>query len=273
MFTVDSENDLDWLSKTSQAIRYEGCAVVVGVLEPELIERTRSAMYEVQAQIYEDIGRERLARSGERGVLRLMPRYDPYFLKLLELPAMLAVVDHVLCDTAILHLQNGFILPPTDAAASGSFQHTFHRDFPRHLNGYLASLNVMLTLDAFTASNGGTLVALGTQQRSERPRQGYLETAALPVECPSGAMIVFDSTLWHAAGANRSDRDRLAINHQFTRSYFKQQIDYVRAFGESLVLAQAPRVQQLLGWYTRVVTSLDEYYRPTEERLYRPGQG
>ena len=37
--------------------------------------------------------------------------------------------------------------------------------------------------------------------------------------------------------------------------------------------AQRPRTQQLLGWYTRTPTSLDEYYRPPEERLYRSGQG
>jgi len=29
----------------------------------------------------------------------------------------------------------------------------------------------------------------------------------------------------------------------------------------------------LLGWDTRVVTSLDEYYRPPGERLYKSGQG
>jgi ectoine hydroxylase-related dioxygenase (phytanoyl-CoA dioxygenase family) len=86
-------------------------------------------------------------------------------------------------------------------------------------------------------------------------------------------MVVFDSTLWHAAGANMSGKDRVAINHQFTRSYIKQQIDYVRALGDKLILAQKPRTQQLLGWYTRVVTSLDEYYRPEAERLYRRGQG
>ena len=39
-------------------------------------------------------------------------------------------------------------------------------------------------------------------------------------------MLVFDSTLWHAAGQNVSGRDRLAINQQFTRSYVKQQVDY-----------------------------------------------
>lgn len=93
------------------------------------------------------------------------------------------------------------------------------------------------------------------------------------MECPAGSMIVFDSTLWHAAGINTSGKDRLAINHQFTRSYFKQQIDYVRALGDDLVSSLPPRTQQLLGYYTRIPTRLDEYYRPSSERLYRAGQG
>ena len=70
-----------------------------------------------------------------------------------------------------------------------------------------------------------------------------------------------------------SGRDRMAINQQFTRSYVKQQVDYVRALGDETVRAQQDRTQQLLGWYTRVVTSLDEFYVPSEQRLYRSGQG
>jgi ectoine hydroxylase-related dioxygenase (phytanoyl-CoA dioxygenase family) len=273
MLSVNANTDTDWLVKTHEAIRHEGCAVVTDVLSPSLVQQTRDAMYRTQELIREDIGQDRLTRAGEIGVLRLMPRYDSFFLELLAVPEMLAIVDVTVSETAILHLQNGFILPPQDPSATAGFQHTFHRDFPRHLHGYLASLNVMLTLDDFTATNGGTLVAPGTHQRPERPEQSYLDAAASAIECPAGAMIVFDSTLWHAAGPNRSDQDRLAINHQFTRSFFKQQIDYARALGNELVLAQPPRVQQLLGWYTRVVTSLDDYYRPTEERLYRAGQG
>ena len=96
---------------------------------------------------------------------------------------------------------------------------------------------------------------------------------AVPVEAPPGSLLIFDSTLWHAAGRNTSGHDRLAINHQFTRSFIKQQVDYVRALGPALIEAQPARTQQLLGWYTRVVTSLDEYYRPSAERLYRKNQG
>jgi ectoine hydroxylase-related dioxygenase (phytanoyl-CoA dioxygenase family) len=272
MLSVNPKTEADWLGFVTEAVRHEGCCVVSDVLDPELLRRTRAAMYAVQARILQDIGAERLAAAGERGVLRLMARYDPSFLGLLELSEMVAVVDRLVSETAILHLQNGFILPPSDGSA-GTFQHSFHRDFPRHLHGYTASLNVLLTLDAFTAENGATIVAAGTHQRPVPPAPNYLAAVSTAVECAAGSMIVFDSTLWHAAGPNLSGKDRVAINHQFTRSFFKQQIDYVRALGDEVVLAQPPRVQQLLGWYTRVVTSLDEYYRPSHERLYRAGQG
>jgi ectoine hydroxylase-related dioxygenase (phytanoyl-CoA dioxygenase family) len=203
-----------------------------------------------------------------------MLKYDGYFYRFLELPEVLAVVDATVSETAVLHLQNGFILPSFPRAAVPSvFQNRFHMDFPRVLNGYVASINLFFAIDEFTAENGGTIVAPATHQKCVPPTADYLKAVGVPVSCPAGSMLVFDSTLWHAAGANVSGADRLAINHQFTRSYFKQQIDYVRALGERAILGLRPRTQQLLGWYTRVVTSLDEYYRPEQERLYRKGQG
>jgi ectoine hydroxylase-related dioxygenase (phytanoyl-CoA dioxygenase family) len=265
----------DWLTSALERLRDLGYAVVEGVLDEERLERGAQGLYDVQRAIHEELGPYRLTQAGELGVLRIMARFDPWFLTLLETPEMLAVVDATVSETAILHLQNGFILPPAgDSEAGGAtFQQTFHRDFPRHLHGYVASVNALLTFEEFTAENGGTLVVSGSHQRPDAPDQDYMREAAVGLECPAGSMVLFDSTLWHAAGVNRSERDRLAINHQFTRSWIKQQIDYVRALGDDLVLKQPSRTQQLLGWYTRVVTSLDEYYRPAEERLYRGGQG
>jgi len=221
-----------------------------------------------------EIGEERLQRAGEVGVLRLMMRFDSFFFRFLEIPEVLAIVDATVSPAAILHLQNGFILPSFPARESPKvFQTSYHQDFPRVLNGYLASINIFFAIDDFTRTNGATWVVPKSQQRAHAPSQDEIDATAIPVECPAGSMIVFDSTLWHAAGANVSGRDRLAINHQFTRSWIKQQIDYVRALGDNAVRAQSPRTQQLLGWYTRVVTSLDEYYRPVDERLYRKSQG
>jgi ectoine hydroxylase-related dioxygenase (phytanoyl-CoA dioxygenase family) len=263
-----------WLDDALDGLRVGGFAIVEDVLDAELVERTREAMYAVRERILDDIGADRLERAGELGVLRLMLAYDESFCALLELDAVLAVVDATVSPTAIMHLQNGLILPPSaGSAGSAHFQTSFHRDFPRHLDGYVASVNTFLAIDDFTVVNGATLLVAGSHQQAELPDPGELEAAAIPALCPAGSMVVFDSTLWHAAGENRSGRDRLAINQQFTRSFIKPQIDYVRALGEETILRRRPRTQQLLGWYTRVVTSLDEYYRPPDERLYRGGQG
>jgi ectoine hydroxylase-related dioxygenase (phytanoyl-CoA dioxygenase family) len=244
------------------------------VLDERFLDRTREELYDVQAHIRASVGAETLERAGELGVLRLMVLFKDHFLRLLETPELLAVVDATVSLTAIMHLQNGFVLPSYAPEETPSvFQNAFHQDFPRVLNGYLASINLFFAVDAFTEENGGTILVPGTHQRQDRPSDEYLRENAVAVECPSGSMLVFDSTLWHAAGTNVSGHDRLAINHQFTRSFIKQQVDYVRALGDERVLAQPPRTQQLLGWYTRVVTSLDEYYRPETERLYRRHQG
>ena len=218
------------------------------VLAPAFIEKIRASMYRAQKVYTREVGEERLARAGEIGVLRLPMKYDPLFFEFLALPEVLTVIDHTVSETAIMHLQNGFILPSYPKSQTPPvFQNRFHMDFPRVLNGYLASVNMFFAIDAFSADNGGTLVVPGTHQRMTPPSPEFLEAAAVPVECPAGSMLVFDSTLWHAAGCNVSGADRLAINHQFTRSYIKQQIDYVRALGDAVVLAQPPRTQQLLG--------------------------
>lgn len=273
MIVVNAKTESDWLENALEGLKYAGAAIITDVLDAALLERVRAAMYEARARTIEEVGQERLDRAREVGVMRMMLRYDPVFAELLELPELLAVVDSTVSETAVMHLQNGFILPPYDGGGGEIFQYSFHMDFPRYMEGYIASVNAMLAIDEFTAANGGTLIAPGTHQRPGRPNQRVLESGAVSVECPAGSMFVFDSTLWHAAGRNMTDRDRLAINHQFTRSFFKQQIDYVRALGDEFVLAQPPRTQQLLGWYTRVVTSADEYYQPAEKRLYRSGQG
>jgi ectoine hydroxylase-related dioxygenase (phytanoyl-CoA dioxygenase family) len=267
-----SASDSEWLARTLEALRFAGCAIVTDVVDSDTLAQTREAARETQNRIRADVGEDRLERAGELGVLRLMLAYEPFFVRYLELPEVLAVVDATISETAILHLQNGLVLPPVTDDTPEVFQLRFHMDFPRVV-GELMSINTFFAIDEFTIENGGTILAPGTHQARTRPSDEYLRSVAVSAECPAGSMIVFDSTLWHAAGRNNSGRDRIALNQQFTRSYIKQQVDYVRALGDDYVLQQRPRTQQLLGWYTRVVTSLDEFYRPPDERLYRSGQG
>jgi len=279
MLPTTSCKETDWLSLTLEAVEYQGVAIVTDVVPESMLERIRPAMYKARDRQIRDVGRERLEQAREVGQMRIMLDVDAVFPEILELPQILNVIDRTVSDTAILHLQSGFILPPVEnlgyaeSDAAEMFQFSFHQDFRRHLEGYLGCINMMLNIDEFSAANGATVFVPGTHQKRELPSDEYLRANALPAEAPAGSMIVFDATTWHASGFNASSEDRLAINHMFTRSYMKQMIDYVRALGSDFVVGLPPRTQQLLGWYTRVVTSNDEYFRPREERLYRANQG
>jgi len=274
MHIFNSKTDKNWLSKTLNALRIDGYAILENILEKDFIKKTQDAMYGVQKKIHQEIGLDRLREAGELGVLRIMARYDNFFLQYLETSEMLEIIDQTVSPTAVLHLQNGFILPSFSANGTPLvFQNAFHMDFPRYLNNYLASMNAFFTISAFTKENGATLFVPGSHQKPDRPTDEDIRSKTHYAECAAGSLFMFDSTLYHAAGKNISGQDRLSINHQFTRSFLKQQIDYVRALGNDLISIQKPRTQQLLGWYTRIPTSLEDYYRSPEERLYRKGQG
>jgi len=265
---------LTWIDEVLQCLDRLGYAVLPGLLESPFIQQSKSALQQAQQAMLAEIGPERLSRANELGVIRIPMKFHEHIFRFMEQPELLAIINATVGETAIMHLQNGFILPSSPMEDfPATFQHSFHQDFPRYMNGYLASINVFFTLDEFTVNNGATWILPASHQRAEQPSDKELRKNAIPVECPAGSMLIFDSTLWHAAGHNCSGKNRMAINHQFTRSFIKQQIDYVRALGEEAVLKQQPRTQQLLGYYTRVVTSLEEYYRPEAERLYRRGQG
>lgn len=173
------------------ALNCVGYAVVEDVLDEASLAATRDRMYRVQERILTEIGKERLARAGELGVLRLMMKYDPHFFTFLEIPEVLSIVDRVLSETAILHLQNGFILPSFPPFSTPDvFQNAFHQDFPRVLSGYIASVNIMFAIDPFTRDTGATLVVPGSHQRIEKPDHTYLARNAVPVQCAAGSLFV-----------------------------------------------------------------------------------
>src|SRR6266849_582898 len=131
MVAASRQRNRNWGRKVIQEVRSAGYAVVEDVLSDSFLQATREAMYRTQEAIALDVGKERLLRAGESGVLRLMLKYDSHFFQFLEIPELLILVGGTVSDTAIMHLQNGFILPSSSKRQTRArFQNTFHQDFP-----------------------------------------------------------------------------------------------------------------------------------------------
>jgi ectoine hydroxylase-related dioxygenase (phytanoyl-CoA dioxygenase family) len=259
--------DDGWLEAALDILRVQGLVIVPGILSETERERTRLGFLRAAEGMREEIGDERLrqARGDYEGQLRLLMKFDPHFYSFLERPELLAILDRFLSPSAVLRFQNGMVIGPATFGRG-----PWHMNARRVLNSYRAALEVVFAIDDIEGPE--FLFALGSHQRTETPAVATLEAAAQPVAVPGGAMLVFDSTLWHRQGEAGSRPQRVFVTHQFTRHFFKPHIDYVRALGDDVVQALPPRTRRLLGWESRVPASLDEFYVHPEERRYLPGQ-
>jgi ectoine hydroxylase-related dioxygenase (phytanoyl-CoA dioxygenase family) len=59
----------------------------------------------------------------------------------------------------------------------------------------------------------------------------------------------------------------------FSRPLVKPQFDHPRAIGYDRMDSLTPLQCQVLGYYSRIPATLEEWYQPPQRRMYRPGQG
>jgi ectoine hydroxylase-related dioxygenase (phytanoyl-CoA dioxygenase family) len=149
--------------------------------------------------------------------------------------------------------------------------HSYHRDVRTFSDGFRLLLNMLVMIDEFTIENGATKVVPGSHRVKERPSDDYLESHAVQLTGRPGAILLFDSNLWHSAAPNITTRARMALTPTFSRPFFKQQLDYPRLLGDAY--PKNEKMRQLYGFNARVPANYDEWYQPAERRMYKQGQG
>jgi len=157
--------------------------------------------------------------------------------------------------------------------SNNAYQHgqRFHRDVRTYVESFHLMLNMLVLVDDFTIENGATKVVPGSHLIKERPSDEYLEQHTVRIVGSAGAIVLFDSNLWHSAAPNTTNGQRMALTLTFTPPFHKQQLDYPRLLGESF--PKNEKIRQLLGYNSRVPANYDEWYQPPEKRMYKPGQG
>ena len=155
---------------------------------------------------------------------------------------------------------------------SGSYVGKIHRDVRSFSAPYRLMINIMVLLDDFTLDNGATYLLSGSHHVAEKPSDRLFFERADRAVGRAGDVFAFDSHLWHAAGANETDRPRRCLTIGYTRPFIKPQIDFYRQLNEEFKAELTDEQQQLLGFFARVPASVDEYYQRPENRSYRSDQ-
>ena len=187
---------------------------------------------------------------------------------LLDNPTMNAYVKEVLAPTFILYAYQSSSLPP----GGDNYGSRVHVDCLRFIPNYITNAGVFFPLDDFTLENGATYYLKGSHKKKFVPDEKKFFENASRLICKAGDMVVLDALLHHAAGVNKTNKIRHTLTMNLCRSYMRQRFDFCRMVDEEFIQSLGEDGRRLMGWNVRVPTSLNEFYLPEEERLYKPGQ-
>ena len=153
-----------------------------------------------------------------------------------------------------------------------NFSSLIHRDLRFYSHNLPVMVNCLFMVDDFTIENGGTYLLPYSHLKEEKPTDEYFFNNAVQVVGKKGDLLVFDSNVWHSSAPNTTKSSRKAIPITISRSFMKQLLDYPRAIGYDKMNQFNPKLQQLLGYHSRVPASLDEWYQPEDKRFYKKNQ-
>lgn len=191
------------------------------------------------------------------------------FLDYLALNPIGKYIEHYFAGKYILNSFGGAI----NKANSASYANRVHRDIRTYSGDSRLILNTLLMLDDFTEDNGATKLLSGSHILEEKPTDAYFEEHSEKALGKKGSILFFNSNVWHAGGTNTTTASRTSVTPMYSKPFMKQQFDYSRAIGYENVENMEDEMKQVLGYFSRVPCSLEEWYQPPEKRMYRPDQG
>ena len=176
-------------------------------------------------------------------------------------PSVLALIEAHLEDQIQLSIASSVNLLASETAQE------FHRDdgyYPLPRPHAPLSMNTMWAVDDFTSENGATVLLPGTHliADSEPP----VDAEPVIADMPAGSVILWDGSLFHAGGANRTKAARLGVTAIYCRAWLRQQENQFIGVPPSLVKTLPSKLQKLIGYW--VVNNLLGYIDNGSPRAY-----
>jgi ectoine hydroxylase-related dioxygenase (phytanoyl-CoA dioxygenase family) len=254
---------------SDEAIRQvatDGFTVVSGAIEPPIAAGLRKGLVDL-------VNQQQRYRNSSTAVDDYMIHNpmmsDGRFMDLLEHPAIVEMLDQFLGNTSILYAYTSSSMP----GGGTNYSHRIHVDSPRVIPSYMTNLGVIVALDDFTVENGATKFLPGSFEQIQPPTSSHFHANARAVYPNSGDLVVFNARTWHLGGQNSTQSDRHAITLNACRAFMRQRFDYPRLTSALDTSRFSPTLRRILGYDVRVPTSLEEYYLPEDQRLYKANQG
>ena len=108
-------------------------------------------------------------------------------------------------------------------------------------------------------ANGATRIIPGTH-RADRSPEFMKAYDSIPAEMAKGSVLVYNGSLWHGGGANRSHERRVGIAMNYCAGFVRQQENQQLGLPPNVVKGFEPRLRQLVGYsiYNGLIGHIDK---------------
>ncbi len=159
--------------------------------------------------------------------------------------AVLPVVEGVLDRGCLVSSLSSIAIGPGEAAQ------------PVHADDMLIPLprphvplvcNTMWALTDFTEDNGATRLLPGSHLNPSPPELGRPVDGMIAAEMRRGSVLVWNGSLWHGGGANRTDVRRVGIAMNYCAGWIRQQENQQLGIPREVARTFSPRLRKLVGY-------------------------
>ena len=230
--------------RVAEVLARDGCCVVDRLAPPDALAALESELapwIRATAVGSDDFSGRHTRRTGGL-IARSKTARD-----LVQHPLVLGAVKGVLegATNFQIHLTQVIAIGPGEPAQ------LVHRDqwafdffpFPR---GYEVQCNTIWAVSDFTEESGATRVVPGSHRLEDGLRFDEKDTE--PAEMTAGSVLFYTGSLYHGAGANRSDATRTGLNLTYARAWLRQEENQYLAVPQEIARELPEPLLRLMGY-------------------------
>ncbi|HWL88335.1 MAG TPA: phytanoyl-CoA dioxygenase family protein [Polyangiaceae bacterium] len=243
------------LAEHLERIERDGYTIVEQAIEPELVAELSADLERLEREL--DAAPAKNLFEGTRTVriYNLLARGKLYE----RVPVhekVLPIVEKVLDKGCLVSSLSSVAIGPDEVAQP---IHSDDQIIPLGKPHAPIICNTMWALTDFTADNGATRLIPGSHKRDRSPELGAAyETVA--AEMPRGSVLVFNGSLWHGGGANRTGARRVGIATNYCAGFIRQQENQQLGIPLEIARGFSPRLRKLVGYgiYRGLIGHIDK---------------
>jgi ectoine hydroxylase-related dioxygenase (phytanoyl-CoA dioxygenase family) len=222
----------------------DGYTILEGVIAPEAADALAADVERLERELSIEPAQNLFEGFRTRRVYNLLARGER-FERAVEDAAVLDVVERVLGRGFLASTISSISIEPGETAQP---IHADDQLIPLARPHPALTCTVMWALTDFTEENGATRVIPGSHLRDTAPQLPNEYDGAIACAMRRGSALVYNGSVWHGGGANRSGQRRIGLAVGYCVGWMRQQENQQLGIPREIARRFSPRLRKLVGY-------------------------